>query len=192
MSDCWQKAYAFIVNGETGKAIDTCEKEPCSASLECQRFLGWKYYEQNQMEKALSWFFKAVEQGDADALFGIGSIYFTQRNFQTALQYYEHAGELGYARAYGWIGYIYQLGLGVPRSIEMATGYYKKAAAHGYLLAERALIHIVFQHGSVLRKILVLPKYFYLLIKAAALAYRDVNDKRLMDIPNAFKKIHKE
>lgn len=166
--------------------MELCEKASCSASLDCQRFLGWRYYEQNNMDNALSWFCKAAQQGDGDALFGIGSVHFVQRNFPTALQYYERAADHGCPKAYSWIGYIHQLGLGVPRNIEMAANYYKKSAAHGSLLAERALIHLTFQYGNIWSKIFAAPKFVYIVLKAAVLAYRDINDERIAGIPNVF------
>lgn len=185
-SDCWSAAFEFIARGESNRVLELCEKEPCSASLDCQRFLGWKYYEQDDMEQALGWFSKAAEQGDADALFGIGSVHFAQKDFRIALQYYERAAEHGSSKSYAWIGYIYQLGLGVPKSFEMAIKYYEHSAAHGYILAERALIRLKLQHGNVVQKILVLPRYIYMLIRTGLIAYRDINDKRIQDIPNAF------
>lgn len=187
-SDCWQKAYQLIANGETMSAVALCEQEICSGLVECQRFLGRTYHEQNDMENALKWFSKAAEQGDPFALFGVGNVHFARKDFQTALAYYERSAEQGYPRAYNWVAHIYQHGLGVPQSAEMAIKYYRKAAAYGYLIAERALIHIAFQQGSMLDKILAVPKYIYILIKAAVLAYRNINDERIRDIPNAFQK----
>lgn len=140
------------------------------------------------MEKALSWFFRAAEQGDAEALYGIGSVHFVQRAFPAALQYYERAADKGYSRSYHWIGYMYHQGLGMPRNINMAIDYYKKSAAHGYLVAERALIHLAWQEGGILRRILALPKYIYIVLKAATIAYCDINDYRIVDVPNAFVK----
>ena len=186
--NCWSTAYEFIAKGEVAKAVALCEKAPCSTSVECQRFLGWQYYEKDAMDRALSWFFKAAEQGDAEAHYGIGSVHFVRRDFLAALQSYERAADQGCPKAYGWIGYIYQLGLGVPRSVEMAIENYKKSAAHGYILADRALIHLTFQQGNFFNKVFVLPKFFYILIKAAIIAYRNINDERLAGIPNAFEK----
>jgi len=185
-SDCWATAYRFIANGETDRAIELCEQRPCSDVLECQRFLGWTYYQQEAFDKALTWFARAADRGDGDALYGIGSVHFVRRDFYGALQYYERAADHGCSRAYGWIGYIYHQGLGVTRDIDRAISYYKRAAAHGYLVAERALIHLTWQHGNLLKRIAVLPKYLYIIAKAAIIAFRNVNDPRIADVPNAF------
>lgn len=187
-SECWPTAYKLITSGDTEQAVKLCEVEPCSCVLECQQYLGKAYYDQGNMEKALEWFSKAAEHEDGDALFGIGSVHFVRSDFHTALTYYERAGDRGCAKGFAWIGYIYHQGLGVPRNIEMAIDYYKKAAALGYLLADRALIHLEFQRGNLLRKILVLPKFIRILLKAGILAYRDINDKRIEDVPLGFVK----
>lgn len=187
-SECWVTAQKFISLGETEKAIELCESQPCSGLLECQRFLGWAYYRLDNMNKALNWFSKAAETGDGDAMFGIGSVHFVQRDFHGALQYYEHAANHGCSRAHGWIGYIYHQGLGKPRDVDMAISHYKQGAAHGYLIAERALIHLTWQHGSLLKKIAVLPKYLYIIAKTVTIAFHNANDPRIADVPNAFER----
>jgi len=134
----------------------------------------------------MAWFAKAADRGDGDALYGIGSVHFVKRDFHRALQFFERAADHGYPRAYAWIGYIYHQGLGVTRNIDMAIAFYERAAAHGYLVAERALIHLTWQHGNLLRRVAVLPRYVYIIAKAAMIAFRDVNDPRIVDIPNVF------
>jgi TPR repeat protein len=187
-SDCWLVAYKLISSGESKNAIELCESDKCSGALECQRFLGWTYYKQDSFEKALNWFSQAIEQGDAESLYGIGSVHFVERRFDVALQYYEKAADKGYSRAYHWIGYIYHQGLGVPRNLDLAMKCYKKGAAHGYLVAERALIHLAYINGNIFTKIIAMTKSVYIALKAAIIAYRNINDLRIVDIPNAFKK----
>ena len=186
ISECWPAAYDLIANGDAVGAITLCERKPCSASLECQRYLGWTYYQQSKMEEALSWFARAAEQGDGEALFGIGCVHFAQRDFHLALQYYKRGADHGFSRAYGWLGYLYHQGLGVPKDLNVATNYYKQAAAHGYLIAERSLIHLAWKRGNLFRRILVVPQYIYLVAKTVVIAQRNINDPRLVDIPNAF------
>jgi TPR repeat protein len=188
MQDCWRQAYRHIELGQEDQAIAVCETPACAATLECQRYLGWVYYQRNDFDKALSWFDRAAQAGDADALFGLGSIHFVRREFDTARRCYERAAEQQYPRAYGWLAYIHHQGLGVTRNVDLAVEYYKKAAAQGYLVAERALIHIAFQRGSLFDKVRAIPRFFYILGKAFFLAKRDIADPRIADIPNAFEK----
>jgi TPR repeat protein len=187
-SDCWAEAYKFIADGETEKAVSLCEGEPCSGAVECQRFLGWNYYRSDDFTKALDWFSKAAEAGDGDALFGMGSICFVRRDFHNALRYYKDAADRGCLRAYAWIGYIYHRGLGVPRNENIAISYYKQGASKGSLIAQRALIHLAWRGGKLLAKIAVLPKYVYVIVKAGIIAYRDVSDPRIADIPNVLER----
>ena len=187
-SNCWPDAYELIANGEIEKAIRVCESEPCALLLECQRFLGWRYYEKDDFEAALNWFGKAVEQGDAEAAFGVGSVYFVRRSFPAAAQYFKQAADGGYGRACHWLGYIYRQGLGVSRSDDAAVNWYKQGAAQGYLVAERALMHLVWIRGGAIARIRTLPRYLYIVLKAAVIALRDIHDQRIVDIPNAFLK----
>jgi tetratricopeptide (TPR) repeat protein len=184
--ECWVAAADFVSRGETAKAVEICSKEPCSRVPECRRFLGWTYYSQNDWSKSLEWFGMAAQSGDADALFGMGSVYFVQRNFAAALQYYERSAKQGYPRALGWAAYMHHQGLGTPKNIDLAVEYYKKAAAGGSLIADRALIHLTFQRGTLLDKVAAIPRFLYIAVKAGVIAYRDINDPRISDVPNAF------
>ena len=156
--------------------------------MECQRFLGWVYYKENSLDKALAWFSKAANQGDGDALYGIGSVYFVKRDFNLALQHYGQAAERGYFRAYHWIAYIHHQGLGVSKNIKLAMDYYSRSAAHGYLIAERALLHLAWQQGHGLKRFAILPKYVYLVARTAVVAFRNANDPRIADVPNVFER----
>jgi TPR repeat protein len=186
VQDCWTVAYKLIATGETTRAIEICETAPCSQVPECQKYLGWTFYKQDNWEKSLDWFLRAAEAEDGEALFGAGSVYFIQRDFQLALRYYQRAADRGYPRAYCWIAYIHHQGLGTPRNVDLAISCYEKAAACGFLVAERALIHLTLQRSTPLGKIAVLPKYLYVIGKAAILAYRNIDDPRISDVPNAF------
>jgi TPR repeat protein len=187
-SPCWASAYELFVHGEIEKAIAMCESEPCAKDLECQKFLGWRYYEKDDFEAALKWFGKAVEQGDAVAMFGIGSVHYVRQDFAAAAQYFERAVENGYGRACHWLGHLYWLGLGVPRNDDTAREWYKRGAAQGFLIAERVLIHMACLEGGVAAKIRTFPRYIYILIKALVIALRNIHDPRLRDVPDAFAK----
>lgn len=186
--NCWNAALGLISKGDRAKAIDLCSTEPCSRSVPCQTFLGWTYYQKNDLATATTWFLRAAKAGDAEAQFGLGSIYFVQRDFSSAVRCYEAAAGDGYSRAFYLLGYLCEHGLGAPRDIEKAVRYNKQAAAAGYIVAERALIHLAFQHGNVLQKILAVPRLLLVIVKAAVIAYRNINDPRIVDVPNVFAK----
>jgi TPR repeat protein len=185
-SPCWASAYELFIHGEIEKAMAMCESEACAKDLECQKFLGWQYYDKDDFEVALKWFEKAVEQGDAEAIFGIGSVYYVRQDFAAAAQYFERAVENGYDRACHWLGLLYWLGLGVPRNADTAREWYKRGAAHGFLIAERMLIHMTCFKGGGAARIRTFPRYIYIFIKALVIASRNIHDPRLIDVPNAF------
>jgi TPR repeat protein len=184
--DCWSTAYDLIVSGKTDKAIELCETEPCAGLPECQNFLGWTFYTERKMDQALVWFRKAADQGDGEALFGIGSVYWTQKEHGSARKYFERAAERGYARAYHWIGSIYLYGLGVPKNLDMAIHYCELSALHGCIVGKRALLRLAWNNGNILTKSLVPFKFFYLFVKTQITAYRDPGDPRIADIRTKF------
>ncbi len=184
--DCWAVAYGYITTGDKERAIAHCEKEPCSRHVDCQRFLGWTYYERDDQEKALNWFSLAAAQGDSDALFGIGSAHFARHEFKAALESFERALAAGNIRACHWIAYIHHQGLAVPRNLPLAIQYYERGAAAGYLIAQRALVHITWQGGGFWKRIGIAPAFLWMIIKSAVIALRDITDPRIADVPNAF------
>lgn len=187
-SQCAKTAYELIGAGNTAQAIAFCESVPCRDVADCQRYLGWLYYQINNLEMALTWFTRAADQGDINALYGIACTHFVNRDFQLALEYYSKAADRGYSAAYHWIGYIYDRGLGTPRNADKASENYSKGAAAGYLIAERALLRLRWSRAAVWRRIAMLPSYLALLVKTVAVASRDTGDPRLVDIPNALEK----
>ncbi len=186
--DCWSIAYEFIVNDEIDMAISLCETDVCSNSLSCQRFLGWTYYNKRDMEKALSWFSKAANQNDGEALFGIGSVLVVNENFQSAASYFERAARNGYHRGYHWAGSIYHRGSGVAIDVDKAITYYRQGAAHGYIMAERSLISLEMEKGNILVKFVLAFKFIALLVKAVRILFLNIDDPRVIDVPNYFKK----
>jgi TPR repeat protein len=185
-SDCWRTAHQSIIAGEIEQAIAICRAEPCANLPECQRFLGWTYYQRNEFGEALHWFEKGAKRGDGDALFGSGSAYFMQREFAKAVQYYERAAACGYVRAFHWIAYMHHQGLGVPQNIDLAIDYYKRSAAQGFLIADRALIHLEWKRATLLQRLALVPRYVRIIFNALSIAARDTNDPRVVDVPNAF------
>jgi TPR repeat protein len=187
-SDCWSTAYKLIESGNIAGAMALCEKAPCSAVPQCQRFLGWEYYKQNEMQNALLWFGRAADQQDGEALFGIGSVHVARKEFQAAIPYFELAAKHGYPRGYQWIAAIYQHGSGVPTDLQMALDYYQRGASHGCIMAERSLIALESRQGNILVKFSSLFKLIRLQIKTVKIASHNKNDPRIADIPNAFAK----
>ena len=188
VAECEGAIYELIALGKAEQVKALCETEPCSNVAYCQKYLGWAYYKQNDLEKSLLWFARAAKQDDGEALFGIGSICVVRKDYRSALQYFEKAVARGYARAYQWIGGIYQHGCGVPVDINKATLSYQLGAAHGFIMAKRSLINIASQRGGIVIKIGLLPKLICLYFEIAKIVYSNVNDPRIVDIQNVFEK----
>jgi TPR repeat protein len=189
--DYWNEIYQLISKGEKIRALALCEQMPYSSVSNCQKYLGWEYYARSEWEKALSWFDKAADQGDAEAVFGRACIHMDRKDFKAAIVDFERAAGSGYARGYQWLGKIYYLGCGVPVDIDMAVHYYKQGSDHGYILAKRKLIDAQSQRANIFIKIILRLKFFKLLIQAAKIAARDPYDPCLADVPNfALKNSH--
>lgn len=67
-SDCLTRVAELHKAGNTSQAAELCETSLCSGIPDCQRFLGWFYFKQGDLEKAHGWYLKAAAQGDAGAL----------------------------------------------------------------------------------------------------------------------------
>ncbi len=183
----WEKALHLYSNGDIDGAMDICKQEPCASdSVECQKFLGWRFYEKDLFDDALYWFFKAKAIGDAESIFGIASVHYTRYEYEDALNEYIEALHNGNFRACFWIGYMYQYGLGAKRDINKALDYYRIGSKNGYLMSERALIHLIFKQGSFIEKVKKIPSFIFIVIKSLFIANSDIQDERLADIPNAF------
>lgn len=182
--ECGLAAYKLIKNGELLKAIALCESEPYSASVHCQGYLGWIYFEQREMENALFWYRKAADQGSAEALFAIGQIHTLRKEYLISIPFFERAAANGYQRGYQYLGEIYEKGYGVPIDINKAIHYYKNGKNLGYVAAERKLIQLESIHGSFLTKIVSRIKIIRLGLRAWDISRRNMDDPRLADVPN--------
>jgi len=67
-SDCLKRAKELRAAGDVLKAVELCEAAPCSDVEDCQRYLGWFYFDQGDLEKSHSWYSRAALQGSAEAL----------------------------------------------------------------------------------------------------------------------------
>ncbi|KAJ8553491.1 hypothetical protein K7X08_024169 [Anisodus acutangulus] len=82
--------------------------------------------------KALSWFLKAVEKGEARSMELLGEIYArgagVERNFTKALKWLTLASKKQLYSAYNGLGYLYVKGYGVEKNNTKAKEYFEKAA----------------------------------------------------------------
>lgn len=179
----------LLDEGKVEEAIKLCEKNISYGKIgECLRSIGWFFYGKNDSANALHWFNRAVDMNDVESSYGIACTYFNEQNYDLALEAYKKSSEKGYPRAYYWVGYMYEQGLGKPKDSDIAKGYYTKGKEQGYLMAERALIHLKLKESSYLEKVFIFVSYISLLTKAFFIAKKNISDERLADVPNVFNK----
>ncbi|KAF3437154.1 hypothetical protein FNV43_RR19907 [Rhamnella rubrinervis] len=82
--------------------------------------------------KALSWFVKAVEEGEPRSMELLGEMYArgdgVERNYTKALEWLTLASEKLVCSAYNGLGYLYVKGYGVEKNYSKAMEYFEKAA----------------------------------------------------------------
>ncbi|CAH9106876.1 unnamed protein product [Cuscuta europaea] len=82
--------------------------------------------------KALSWFLKAVDKGEAGSMELLGEIYVrgagVERNYTKALEWLSLASKQQLYSAYNGMGYLYVKGYGVEKNYTQAKEYFEKAA----------------------------------------------------------------
>jgi hypothetical protein len=93
--------------------------------------------------KAVVWYRKAAEQGDASAMFNLGIMYDHGRgvpqDYAQAALWYRKAAEQGFAAAQYNLGVAYHEGQGVPQDDVQAAAWYRKAAEQGDATAQFSL-----------------------------------------------------
>ena len=92
--------------------------------------------------RAVAWYKKAAEQGDASAQFGLGFMYFNgwgvPQDYARAIAWYKKAAEQGDASAQFGLGLMYANGWGVPQDYAKAHMWLNLAAALGHESAMEA------------------------------------------------------
>ena len=111
---------------------------------------GEKYYNSQNYIKAVECFFKAAEQGNANAQNNLGWMYDKGRgvtqDYVEAVKWYRKAAEQGHANAQNYLGVMYRDGRGVAQSDAEAAKWYRKAAEQGEMYAQNNL-GVMYQNG---------------------------------------------
>lgn len=123
-----------------------CEKEDFlldrahDGDIDAMYVLATLYYEDGQSNSAYEWFYKAAEQGQADATYYLGIFYWhptglgvVDPNNAKAIEYYLKAAELGSAMAMCELGWQYRQGTeAVEKNEAKALELFEQAAELGY------------------------------------------------------------
>ncbi|UJP05643.1 MAG: sel1 repeat family protein [Nitrosomonas sp.] len=90
---------------------------------------------ENDPEMAAGWFFRAAEQGYADAQFNLGLLYANgegvPQDMRQAVELFRKAADQGHVDAQNNLGAMYFTGEGVDRNEKKAIEWFEKAAAQG-------------------------------------------------------------
>lgn len=185
---CLETVKQFIARGERDQAVAHCQETECMDFLECQKYLGWAHYQDGSLNEARACFERVLMAVDGDATYGAATICFAQRDYQKAFQYFEQAAALNIGRAFHWMGHMKVHGLGVAKDELQAAVYYKKGADRGYFVAKRSLLYLSLKDAGLMKKLVTQVRVACLMAKAGVIAYRNMKDERIADIPNAFQK----
>eukprot|EP00906_Rhabdomonas_costata_P008730 RCo012395 len=89
--------------------------------------------QQKYRERALFWYTRSAEQGNADSIVKVGDYYYygwgTEVDMPESVERYRDASNRGHAQAMFNLGYMHEFGKGVPRDFFLAKRYYDQAAA---------------------------------------------------------------
>lgn len=143
-----------ILPSGTGDGVDTEEKfkelfeRANEGDPQSQTELGVMYYTGEAVTKTLSgqvrdndpglaagWFYRAAEQGYADAQFNLGLMYANgegiEQDIVQAVDLFNKAAEQGNIDAQNNLGALYYTGEGVERNVDTAIEWFERAAALG-------------------------------------------------------------
>ena len=92
-------------------------------------------YKTKDYSKAMKWYLKAADKGNAHAQCQIGNMYNYAEgvpvDYSTAIKWYLKAANQGNTEAQRHLGYLYNAGRGVTQSFSKALQWFNKAVANG-------------------------------------------------------------
>jgi len=88
---------------------------------------------------SMKYYKKAAAQGNLDAIFDLGKNAENNKEYETALNYYEQAANKNHAASQTNLGLMYQNAVGIPKDVQKAEYWYKKAYENGDILGQRNL-----------------------------------------------------
>ncbi len=89
------------------------------------------------LDQAREWYERAKRDSRGEAEFYLGTLFRTGHDDVRALEAFQNAARAGYAPAMYHLGRLYLFGDGVQADEEMAFRYFREAAKHGHLFAQR-------------------------------------------------------
>ena len=131
---------------EDGRQAEEMETQECGSQQEEAAWI-WKQAERDAVAQstfdAIEGYWKAAEQGDADAQDALGVCYYygrgIEKDFQRAFELFEKAAEQGNISSQFHLGLCYYCGEGVERNTRKAVRWFERAAKQGHAFAQNNL-----------------------------------------------------
>ena len=95
--------------------------------------LGSNAFYSEDYDKAMEWWLKAADAGNADAMYGVAVLYGNRRDYAQALQWYAKAADKGQVAAIYETGVLFAHALGVKQDYALAFQLWQRAAIEGYV-----------------------------------------------------------
>lgn len=137
------------------KAIALNERAAAANSAVAMNQLGAIYLRSLDYAKALEWFLKSADAGEAAAMYNIGTMYHdgrgVERNLKTAMAWYLKAHEKGHASAAYELGRLYRTGIdanGDMRDLDRAISVLEAAFERKHVYAGDQLGFIYQEKGE--------------------------------------------
>lgn len=109
------------------------------AEYECGRMFYHGLSKDENIKKAVGWFLKAADKGDAEAAFMLGWIYKSRddvgQDLERSTHYYQIAAEKGGSGSLNNLANAYYEGTGIEKNVEKAMSLYEQSAEGGNKIA---------------------------------------------------------
>ncbi len=132
----YDEGRAWFDRGDKDRGLNILTSLAGNGDVRSQLFLGHIYETGLRVEedcaKAVQWYGRAAEQGNAEAQYRLGHIYEhggagVDRDLTAARKWYRKAAGHGHGQAMYNLGYMYEHGKGVYQSYEEAIKWYSAA-----------------------------------------------------------------
>lgn len=123
------------VNKDIAKAFTLLNKKGVRHLSCAQNLLGLCYMHgktNSDVRKGLSYYRKAANKGNTDAIMNLGNHYFLKRNYGKAIKFYLKAAKKQNCQAVHSLAICFENGFGVELDLGIASQLYQKARCLGY------------------------------------------------------------
>jgi TPR repeat protein len=157
MADSYEEGRAALLRGDYATAWTIWKRSAGRGEAGGENGMGILYNfgdgVPQDIDKAIQWYQRAVDQGFPKAEYNLGMIYESDQwgraNHAEAMRLLESAAKNGFAPAQFELGEIYHDGRGVPRDDAKALSYYRMAADRHFGYAQDAIGYMYMEGDGV-------------------------------------------